>query len=139
MQVPTGAPPVGILLVASAVHSDAVSAVVVADDPFVAKDTFWRRKPADGAGAKTMATRGAMFLPNVMTVAVERRAFAAAVEISGGSCRPGAVVVSTRTETAGGATAPRSAQSRASMRMAAPRGTASSGNASGDSVQRGTP
>ena len=99
--MPTGAPPVGVLLVASAVHSDAVSAVGEADDPFVAKDTFWRRKPVAGAGAKTMATRGAMFLPNVMTVAVERRAFAAAVEISGGSCRPGADVVSTRMVTGG--------------------------------------
>ena len=42
-QVAMGPPPVGVILVASAVHSDAVRAAGAADDPLVAKETFWRR------------------------------------------------------------------------------------------------
>jgi hypothetical protein len=42
-QVAMGPPPVGVLLVASAVHSDAVRAVGAAADPFVENDTFCRR------------------------------------------------------------------------------------------------
>ncbi len=68
----------------------------------------------DGAGANTIATCGATFLPKAKTDDVVRAAAAAAEETNGGSCRPGAVVVSMSTTDAGagGWATPRSVHSR---------------------------